>query len=82
MSMEFGWWEKDQDGRKFQILAEIHGGNITWTRKQGHHQPWEAHPPTHDDWEKLIAEAQRRLPRRLLSPKQFAEIEKLRESAR
>jgi hypothetical protein len=46
MSMEFGWWDKDETGKKYQILADIHGGNVTWTRKQGHHQSWETHPPT------------------------------------
>jgi len=82
MSTEFGWWNKDDEGRKFQVIADVHGGNVTWTRKQGHHAPWETHPPTPDDWDRLIAEASRRVPRRLLSPKQFAVIERLREAAR
>jgi len=82
MSMEFGWWEKDEAGRKYQILADIHGGNATWTRKQGHHQPWEPHPPSETDWERLLDEARRRVPRRLLSPKQFEVIERIREAAR
>ncbi|MBE7537555.1 MAG: hypothetical protein HS122_03990 [Opitutaceae bacterium] len=81
MSTEFGWWDKDDDGRKYQIVAEIHGGNITWARKQGHHKPWEPHPPTASNWDRLLNEARRRVPRRLLSPKQFAEIERLREAA-
>jgi hypothetical protein len=55
---------------------------VSWTRKQGHHAPWEIHPPSPDDWDRLISEASRRVPRRLLSPKQFAVIEKLREAAR
>ncbi|MBL9207895.1 MAG: hypothetical protein JNN01_22620 [Opitutaceae bacterium] len=82
MSMEFGWWDKDETGKKYQILADIHGGNVTWTRKQGHHQSWETHPPTDLDWDRLLDEARRRVPRRLLSPKQFAVIERLREAAR
>jgi len=80
--MEFGWWDKDEEGRKFQIVAAIHGGNATWTRKQGHAQPWEDHPPTDIDWERLLDEARRRVPRRLLSPKQFGDIERIREAAR
>lgn len=82
MSMEFGWWDKDPDGGKFQVCAEIHGGHARWTRKQGHHQPWETYEPSNDDWDKLVAEAQRRVPRRLLSPKQFQAIERLRDAAR
>jgi hypothetical protein len=78
MSMEFGWWAKDPEG-KFQINVSIHGGNVTWVRKQGHHAPWEPYgPPTDDDWDKLIAEAERRVPRRLISIKQFEDIKRLR----
>ena len=28
MSIEFGWWNKDADGKKFQVSAVVHGGNI------------------------------------------------------
>jgi hypothetical protein len=76
MATEFGWWAKDENG-KFQVVAEVHGGNVSWTRKQGHHQPWETHKPSDDDWDRLLSEAERRVPRRLLSPKQFAEIKRL-----
>lgn len=79
MSMEFGWWARDDDGRKFQVRARIFGGNVTWQRKQGHHQAWEPYGlPTEQDWDLLLAEAGRRVPRRLLSPKQFEAIKRLR----
>jgi hypothetical protein len=79
MSIEFGWWSKDENG-KFQVCVRIHGGNITWERKQGHHSSWEPYgPPNDDDWDKLIGEAERRVPRRLISPKQFEEIKRLRD---
>lgn len=78
MSHEFGWWDKDADGRKFQVCVNIFGGNITWTRKLGHHQSWEPHPPAETDWDRLFSEAERRLPRRLLSQKQFDVIKRLR----
>jgi hypothetical protein len=81
MSIEFGWWAKDPETGKFQVNVSIHGGNIEWTRKQGHHSSWQTHPPTEDDWDKLIEEASRRVPRRLISPKQFEEIKSLREKA-
>jgi hypothetical protein len=81
MSIEFGWWAKDPETGKFQVNVSIHGGNIEWTRKQGHHSSWQTHPPTEDDWDKLIKEASRRVPRRLISPKQFEEIKSLREKA-
>lgn len=80
MSIEFGWWSKDTEEGKFQISVTIHGGNIEWLRKQGHHQPWEPYGPLTDaDWDRLLSEAERRVPRRLISPKQFDDIKKLRE---
>jgi hypothetical protein len=77
MSIEFGWWNKDDDGRKYEVHVSVHGGNIEWSRHQGHHTPWEPHVPTDDDRTRLIAEAERRVPRRLISQKQFEEIKRL-----
>ncbi len=81
MTMEFGWWARDAENRPFQVRVIIFGGDPTWSRKQGHHQPWEPYgPPTDEDWDHLFAEARRRLPRRLLSTKQFEAIKRLRPS--
>ena len=80
MSIEFGWWSKDDEGRKFQINAAVHGGNIEWTRKQGHHTSWEPHTPNEEDRARLVDEAARRVPRRLISQKQFDEIKRLSEN--
>jgi len=80
MSIEFGWWNQDPEQGKFQVSAEIHGGNIEWTRKQGHHTSWEVYRPTEQDWERLIEEAERRVPRRLISPKQFDAIKLIRDA--
>jgi hypothetical protein len=77
MAMEFGWWDSDPEKGKYQVVVEIHGGNISWTTKQGHHTSWETYKPGEKDWTKLLGEAERRVPRRLLSPKQFAEIQRL-----
>lgn len=79
MSMEFGWWVRDPEAGKYQVKAIVHGGNLTWLRKQGHFTSWESHLPADEDWSRLVAEAERRVPRRLLSPKQFDEIKKLRD---
>lgn len=76
MSIEFGWWNKDDNG-KFQVFVAVHGGNIEWKRKQGHHAPWESYLPNGDDRERLIFEAEKRVPRRLISQKQFDEIKRL-----
>lgn len=80
MSMEFGWWNKDPEEGKMQVRAEIHGGNIAWHRKQGHHSSWLPHPPSEEDWDRLIHEAERRVPRRLISPKQFEEIKRIKDA--
>ncbi len=80
MSMEFGWWNKDPELGKMQVRASLHGGNLTWHHKQGHHTSWLVHPPTEDDWDRLIHEAERRVPRRLISPKQFDEIKRIKDA--
>jgi hypothetical protein len=80
MSIEFGWWVTRPETGKFQINVSVHGGNITWLKKQGHNTSWEDYgPPLDEDWDKLMYEAERRVPRRLISPKQFEEIKRLRE---
>ena len=81
MAMEFGWWDKSPEEGKFQISVRIHGGKAEWSRHQGHKTGWDPHTPDESDWDKLIGEAKRRLPRRLLSTKQFEEIEALRTKA-
>ena len=77
MSIEFGWWNRDAEQGKYQVRAVVHGGNIEWSRHQGHHTVWEPHRPDDDDRARLVAEARRRLPRRLITQKQFEEIERL-----
>lgn len=77
MSIEFGWWNKDPEQGKYQVLVRVHGHNIVWTRHQGHHTQWEPHTPTDEDRERLIYEAERRVPRRLITQKQFDEIKRL-----
>lgn len=79
MAIDFGWWKTTPEDGKFQINVSVHGGNIEWTRKQGHHTPWEEYgSPTDEDWDRLIFEAEKRVPRRLISPKQFEAIKALR----
>jgi hypothetical protein len=79
MSIEFGWWSKDPSLGKFQVRAVVRGGRISWQRKGGHFSPWESIAPEAADWDRLVKEASRRVPRRLLSPKQFDEIRLLCE---
>ena len=81
MSIEFGWWNKDpEDKGKYQVSVVVHGGNIEWRRHKGHHTSWEVHTPTDDDRARLVYEAEKRVPRRLITQKQFDEIKKLSES--
>jgi len=69
--MEFGWWSKDDEDRKWQICVRFHGGNVTFSRKHGHNTSWEDYTPADADWDRLLSEAERRLPRRLMSQKEF-----------
>lgn len=79
MSIEFGWWNRDEERGKYQVNVIVHGGNIEWTSHQGHHASWEKYLPTPDDRARLIEEANRRVPRRLITQKQFDEIKRLSE---
>ena len=74
MSAEFGWWARDADGRRLQIRVEVFGIEITWKCKQGHHQPWQPYVPNSEDWDLLNAEADKRIPRRIISDKILAAI--------
>jgi hypothetical protein len=79
MAMEFGWWVRDPTEGKYQVAVTFHGGNVIWRRKNGHHHTWDnLEPITPELWEKLIAEAANRVPRRLMSPKQFDELKRAR----
>ena len=80
MAIEFGWWNKDPEQGKYQVSVSVHGGNIEWTRHQGHHTPWEPHSPSDEDRKRLIYKAEKRVPRRLISQKQFDEIKRLSEN--
>lgn len=80
MSIEFGWWRKNSDGDKIQVSAVVHGGNIEWTSHQGHHASWLPYTPDDDDRERLIYDADKRVPRRLITTKQFEEIKRLSEN--
>lgn len=80
--MEFGWWVRDPEEGKYQVLAVFHGGEVVWTRHQGHHTQWEPlEPITTELWDRLMDEAAKRVPRRLMSPKQYDELKRLRAAA-
>ena len=80
--MDFGWWLRDEEDVKYQVNVVFHGGTVVWTRKQGHHCPWEPLLPiTTEMWDRLLDEAAKRVPRRLMSPKQFDELKRVRAGA-
>jgi len=72
--MEFGWWERDEEGRNWNISVRFHGGNVTFSKKTGHHTPWVDFEATDGQWDRLLQEAEKRLPRRLMSQKEFARL--------
>jgi hypothetical protein len=79
MSMEFGWWIRDPAQGKYQVWVRFHGGNVEFLKKEARTQPWiPLTPITAEVWDKLMEEAQKRVPRRLMSPKQYAELERAR----
>ncbi len=82
MTKEFNWWNRDPEEGKYQVKAKIHGNVLTFTRHQGHHTRWEPHQPSTEDFDRLLADAERRVPRRLISPQQMKLIEQIVATAR
>lgn len=69
MNAEIGFWTRDPEGRKLQVNLSVFGGNLTWTCKSGHHQPWLPYEPNDEDWDHVLKQAQNRLARRLVTHK-------------
>lgn len=82
MTKEFNWWNRDPEEGKYKVKAKIHGSVLSFTRHQGHHTRWEPHHPSNDDFDRLISDAEKRVPRRLISPEQMKEIEQIVTAAR
>lgn len=76
--MEFGWWITDDEGKKWQVSVRFHGGNVVFSRKHGHNSSWQDFEATDEQWDRLISEAERRLPRRLMSQKEFNRLKACR----
>ena len=76
--MEFGWRIVDDQGIKWQICARFHGGNVVLSRKTGNNTGWDDYEPTDEQWDRLLKEAERRLPRRLMSMKEFNRLKEAR----
>jgi len=75
MNVEIGFWKRTDDGRKFQVRLRIFGGNLLWEYQPARFQPWETYlTPDDDDWNKVIAEANMREPRRVIHDKMLALI--------
>lgn len=79
---EFGWWNRDPEEGKYEVKASFHGNKLSFRRHQGHHTLWEDHAPSQDDYDRLLKEAAKRVPRRLISPKQMKQLEDLVAKAR
>lgn len=80
MTKEFNWWVRDPDLGKYEVSAAIHGDRISWQRHEGRFTHWVDHVPSDSDWARLVEEAEKRVPRRLISPQQFETIKRLREA--
>lgn len=76
--MEFGWWETDDEGKKWNVSVRYHAGHVTFSRKTGHHTGWTDFDGNEEQWDRLLKEAEKRLPRRLMSQKEFVRLKACR----
>lgn len=75
MNLEIGFWKRTEDGRKLQVRLRVFGGKIIWECQPARFQAWEPYlTPDDDDWGKVIAEANKREPRRVIHDKMLALI--------
>jgi len=75
MNVEIGYWKRTDDGRKFQVRLRVFGKNLTWECQPARFEAWEPYPaPDEDDWQTVIAEANKREPRRVIHDKILALI--------
>lgn len=64
--MEMGWWNRDEDGKKYQVHLEVFGGQLRWQFQRERFATWEVYAnPTEEDWATALELAENRLQRRL-----------------
>ena len=64
--MELGWWNRDAEGKKYQVHLELFGGKLLWRFQPKRHAAWEDYKnPTEDDWKTALELAENRYQRRL-----------------
>jgi len=65
--MELGWWNRDEDGKKYRVQLEKFGHKLIWRCQRGRHTPWQDYPhPTEEDWDKAVELAENWYVRRLI----------------
>lgn len=65
--MELGWWNRDEDGKKYRVQLEKFGSKLIWRCQRGRHTPWQDYThPTEADWDKAIELAENWYVRRLI----------------
>lgn len=73
--MELGWWNRDAEGRKYQVQLEVFGGKIIWRCQRKRFEAWQAFDPSEEDWVKALELAENRLQRRLTT---YGAVDKIR----
>lgn len=64
--MELGWWNRDEEGKKYQVHLEVFGGRLIWRCQRKRFEKWQDYTnPTEDDWRTALELAENRLQRRL-----------------
>ena len=75
MNVEIGFWKRTEDGRKFQVRLRVFGGKIRWECQPARFEDWVPYTaPDDEDWDTVIAEANKREPRRVIHDKILALI--------
>ncbi len=75
MNVEIAFWKRTEEEGKRQVRLRVFGGKVVWECQPARFEPWVPYTtPDEDDWAKVIAEARKRAPRRVIHDKVLALI--------
>lgn len=73
--MEIGWWNRDEEGKKYQVHLRVFGGKLIFEYQPKRFEAWKPYPsPTDEDWAIVLKHAENRLVRRLTTSKVVEKI--------
>lgn len=75
---EIKWKLRDADGHRYELRAQLRGGEWRFWIRLGRFDSWKPHPnPSKEDWFRLLDAVERRVTRRLIPEETLAKLRRL-----